>query len=146
MRRLLLSATAVVLGLAMITGTADAKGGKGGGSKGGSRMDHGRRGDHRHGRHHHRHRRYWWGERGCYCYYYPEWGCYVYWDASCNEYVPISQLSAASLVPAEAPGPVTLAAQPTNVTAAASATAVATATTAAKVPLPPGGANSPDGP
>ena len=119
MRRFLLSAAAVVIGLALV-GTAEAGPKGGSGSKGGSSSSHSMHSsysshsshmsytskskvsyfskDHFHWSH-----CYWWGKYGCYTYYCPSTYCWYYWYEPECCYYPCSYIPYATPVYQTAP-------------------------------------------
>jgi hypothetical protein len=109
MRRFLLSAAAVVVGLALVGAVEAAP--KGGGSRGGSHnsyhMTHGTKfkgGYFYKGRaHSHWTHRYWYGKYGCYTYYCPSTCCWYYWYQPTGCYYPCSYIAKATPVYEKAP-------------------------------------------
>ncbi len=107
MRRILLSAAALVLGLALV-GTAEA-GPRGSGSHG-SHSYHMTHGTHFKGgyfykgrEHSHWTYRSWWARYGCYTYYCPSTCCWYYWYQPDNCYYPCSYVGSATPVAEPAP-------------------------------------------
>jgi hypothetical protein len=126
MRRLLLSAAAVVVSLSLAaTAGAGPKGGNahhsgshagsshGGSSHGGNyHMTHGSRmknGSYYYKGKNHSHwtHRYWWGKYGCYAYYCPSTGGWYYWYAPDDCYYPVSYIATATPVAVVPPAGVT---------------------------------------
>jgi hypothetical protein len=110
MRRFLLSAAALVIGLALV-GSAEAapKSGSEGNSHGSRsyRMTQGTKfkgGYFYKGKdHHHWTYRYWWHKYGCYTYYCPGRCCWYYWYQPDNCYYPCSYVRTATPVAEAAP-------------------------------------------
>ena len=108
MRRILVGAAALVLGLALV-GTASAGPKSGGSSHGSIHNSHERYGNQFKGGYSYRGRehsqwshRYWWGKYGCYTYYCPSTCAWYYWYQPGNCYYPCSYVGSATPV-AEAP-------------------------------------------
>jgi hypothetical protein len=146
MRRVLLSAAALVVGLALVGSASAAP--KAGPSSHHSyhdyHMTHGTKfkdgyfykgHDHYHWTH-----RYWWGKYGCYTYYCPSSCCWYYWYQQDNCYYPCSYVGSATPVaetaPVGVPGGVTQIVNVNNDSAGA-------ATGAPTPPVVPGNAGPP---
>jgi hypothetical protein len=116
MRRFLLSAAAMVLGLALVGSVEAAPKSGPGGSSHSSRGSRSSRSYHElHGTkfkggyfyrgrdHYHWTYRYWWGKYGCYTYYCPSTSCWYYWYQQDNCYYPCSYVRSATPVAEVAP-------------------------------------------